>query len=423
MTTQTDTITLRSPTTEEELKAFYEPLAIAFGEDLSPEELEAERPLMDLDRLINAFDGERRVGSAGAFSMQLTVPGGAAVGTAGITAVGVVPDQRRRGVLRQMMRWLLDDATRRGEPIAILWASEAAIYQRFGFGMSTLVSSFEVDRARIVFREPLPPRDDVRIRMVEVDEAAQSFSAIYERIRASVPGSIRRAEVMWRNLLLPDALWMRGKHGARYRAVIEIGGEVRGYTTYRLNNDWDARGPNGTLLVLEVQALDPEAEDYLWQWLVSMDLVVTFKAFRAPVPHPLQLRLLEPRRLGVRTGDGLWLRFVDVARALEARTYAGAGEVVLEVQDPLIESNAGRWRLRTASDGTARVTAIGDPGSGDAAADIGLSVGDLASVYLGAWRFSDLVAAGRVRELRPGAVWDADRMFATPRPPYANTMF
>ena len=125
-----DDITLRSPAPDE-LRAWIDPLLSAFAEDYSDPEFQSERPLLEPERLINAFDGERRIGSAGAYTFRLTVPGGE-VGASGITAVGVVPDQRRRGVLRQMMTWLLDDARARHEQVAVLWASEAAIYQRFG---------------------------------------------------------------------------------------------------------------------------------------------------------------------------------------------------------------------------------------------------------------------------------------------------
>ena len=410
-------IVLRSPTDEAELRLFYEPLATAFGEDISTGELDAERPLMELDRLVNAFDGERRTGASGAFSMQLTVPGGAVVPAAGITAVGVVPDARRRGVLRQMMDWLLTDAARRGEPVAILWASEAAIYQKFGFGMSTQGSSFEADRARIVFREPVPARDDARIRMVDVEEGTRIGMAIYEHVRGVVPGSIARPEAMWRNMLMADHEWMRQGNGPKYRIVLEIAGEPRGYAVYRIKDEYGPTGPTNTVQVIEVQALDPESEQRIWEWLCSMDLSTTVRAFRQPVPNPLQLRLREPRRLGVMVGDGLWLRFVDVAVALTARSYAGEGSVVLELTDELLPSNAGRWEIVSSPDGSATVTRTSRP------PDLSLDVSALAAVYLGAWRFRDLAAVGRAVECRSGAIFDADRLFLADRAPYANTMF
>ena len=410
-------IVLRSPTTDADLKAWYEPLAEAFGEDLTPDEIEAEKPFMELDRLINAFDGERRVASSGAFSLRLTVPGGAVVPACGITGVGVVPDARRRGVLRQMMTWLLDDAIKHQEPVAILWASEAAIYQRFGFGMGTLASSFEVDRDRVVFRTPLPARDDVRVRLVGVEEGARLAATIYDQIRAQAPGTLEREDLEWTRMIMGDASWMRGKNGPKYRAVIEIGGEARGYATYRINGDWSVRGSANTVLVVDFQAVDAEAEQYLWQWLVSMDLATTLKTMRGPVPHPLQLMLLDPRRLGLTVGDGMWLRIVDMAGALSARTYAGEGSLVLEVADDVLPANAGRWQLTVTGDGAAVVTPT------TAEPDLVLDIAALACTYLGAWRFIDLAAAGRVRECHPGTLHTADVLFTPSRAAYSNTMF
>ena len=410
-------IELRSPVTDEDLDAFYEPLALAFAEDIGKDEIAAERPFIERERFINAFDGERRIGASGAFAMQLTVPGGAVVPASGVTGVGVVPDQRRRGVLRRMMRWLLDDAAAHGEPIAILWASEAAIYQRFGYGMSTLVSSFEVDRARVVFREPLPARDDVRVRLIDTEEGAKIGFAIYEQIRATVPGALDREELLWRTMLMADAAWMRGKHGPKFRAVVEVGGEPRGYVVYRVDDEWSPRGPTNSVVVIELQALDPEAEQYLWQWLLAMDLATKLAAQRGPFPHPLQLLLQEPRRLGLTVGDGMWLRFVDVAAALAARAYAGEGSIVLELTDEFVPANAGRWRIASTARGKATVK------RSTRAPDLALDISALSAVYLGAWRFADLAASGRVTECRRGAVRAADTLFVADRAPFANTMF
>ncbi len=412
-----DDIVLRSPVTDRDLRAFYDPLATAFSEDFNEAEIAAEKPFMERERLINAFDGERRVASSGSFSMQLTVPG-AIIPAAGITAVGVVPDQRRRGILRQMMDWLLADARAHHEPVAILWASEAAIYQRFGYGMATAVSNFEADRARLVFRDPLPPRDDVRIRMVDAPEGARLAAAVYDAVRPTMPGALDRPMLQWETMLMPDAEWMRHGAGPKYRAVLEVGGEPRGYVVYRVKDDWSPRGPANVAMVIELYALDPEAEQRLWQWVCSLDLMGVIGARRGPVPHPMQLWLLEPRRLGVTIGDGMWLRFVDLPAALAARTYAGGpGSLVLDIADSMFESNAGRWQLTVAADGTAtcaRTTA--DP-------DLALDVGALACTYLGTYRFGHLAAAGRVRECHPGALQTADVLFTPSRTAYTNTMF
>ena len=121
-------------------RAYLDSIATAFAEHLTDEAAALWEAALDFDRAIAAYDGDRIVGNAAALSFELTVPGGV-LPAAGVTAVGVHPTHRRRGVLRQMMRLQLDDVHRRGEPLAILWASEASIYQRFGYGLATLKAS------------------------------------------------------------------------------------------------------------------------------------------------------------------------------------------------------------------------------------------------------------------------------------------
>ncbi|MGK2849472.1 MAG: GNAT family N-acetyltransferase [Candidatus Limnocylindrales bacterium] len=411
----TDDITLRSPAPDG-LRDWVQPLFDAFSEEFSEPQFASEAPMHDVSRLINAFDGERRIGSAGSFAFRLTVPGGE-VAASGITAVGVNPDQRRRGVLRRMMTWLLDDAQARSEPVAVLWASEGAIYQRFGFGFGTLQAGFDVDRSRVVFRTPLAPDDRVRVRMIDADEAFGLFPPIWEAIRQSTPGSLDRTELKWRNHQLADAEWMRGSDGVKYRAVLEVDGVPRGYVVYRVHNEWDARGPRGVILVMELVGLDPEAEQRLWQWVASMDLIATVKLRRGPTPHPMLSWVTEPRRLGLTLSDGLWLRIVDLPAALAARTYAGEGTLVLEVTDAQIESNAGRWQLTVPPHGAATVKRT------TAEPDLSLDMAALACTYLGAQRFADLSAAGRVREGRPGALQAADMLFMPSITPFCNTLF
>jgi predicted acetyltransferase len=349
----------------------------------------------------------------------MTVPGGGEVGAAGITAVGVIPSHRRRGILRQMMAWLHDQAIERGEAVAILWASEAAIYQRFGYGHGTLATMFEVDRARVVFREPVE-LVDARIRLVDQDEAMRVFPDIYGAVADVTPGALNRVPIRWREQVLTDAEWARGGNGPKYLALLEVAGEPRGYAVYRVKPDWDERGAKGVLLVIELMALDPAAEQTLWQWLFSMDLVGVVKGWRGPVPNPLQQWLLEPRRLGLVLGDGMWLRILDVPAALEARSYVGLGSLVLEVADAVIGANDGRWQLSVpGSDrrGGPSVTRT------SAEPDLSLDIAALASVYLGALRFADLARAGRVRECQPGALLTADVLFTTARAPWCTTMF
>ncbi len=408
----TDDITLRTLASDD-LHAYVADMSIGFGAEFHAAEAESERPLIEFERFISAFAGDQRVGTSGAYSMHLTAPGGE-VAVSGITGVTVRPDHRRRGILRQMIGWLFDDARHRGEPVAVLLASEAAIYHRFGFGMATTTTSFSIDRLRTSFREPV--EIDPNIRLVGPDEAAGTFAAIYDQMRRTIPGALDRPEAKWTNWMVADAEWMRRGEGPKFLAQLEVDGEPRAYAIYRINNDWDVTGPQSTLTVQEVLGLDPESERALWQWLLSMDLVATINGRRGPNPHPLQQWLIEPRRLALTVNDGLWLRILDLPAALEARTYVGSGTLVLEVTDDTIHSNAGRWQL-SVDDGRPTVT------STTAEPDLELDVRTLAAAYLGAFRFGDLAAAGKVRECQPGRLVTADALFTPPRAPWNSTQF
>ena len=117
----------------EELEALRRTVALVFGQDPDPVEEERDRQLLELDRNRGAFDGGRLVGAAGVYSFDLTIPGGE-VAAAGVSNVTVLPSHRRRGLMRRMITDLLTDARQRGEALAVLWASEAPLYGRFGYG-------------------------------------------------------------------------------------------------------------------------------------------------------------------------------------------------------------------------------------------------------------------------------------------------
>ncbi len=409
------TIELRQPADDADaLRAYMAPIATAFGEGLDDAEFDADRPVWEVDRFIGAADGERWVGGGAAYSFRLTVPGRREVGAAGITGIGVSPDYRRRGILTRMMRWLLDQAAERGEPVAILYASEGAIYPHFGFGLATLQGGFDCERSH--FRFARPAESLGRVRLVEVDEAMRMIPDLYDAVRHEHPGAVTRSGAKWRAQMLGDGGPMRGKLGSKYRAVLEVGGRPRGYALYRLKGDWDERGPRSQLTAMEVIGLDPAAERALWEWLAGIDLVGRIKAWRAPVSHPLLLQLEDIARLGFVVGDGIWLRIIDLPATLEGRSYEGSGVITLEVTDAFVPANAGRWRVEVTG-GAASVSPSED------APDLALDTSDLASTYLGGFTFRDLIRAGRAVEHREGAIADADRLFRTDTVAWCATPF
>jgi predicted acetyltransferase len=390
------------------------PLEEAFGERFVPEEWVDELAIIEPDRSMAAFDGETPVAFASAYTFRMTIPGGE-LPVGGLTAVGVLPTHRRRGILRSMMERHFADCRERGEPVSILWASEGAIYQHFGYGPGALSAWFDIARGRATFAHP--PEGAGRVRFVDAETGARLIPPLYERIRRVTPGALGRSDEDWRLRLLADAEYRRATDGPKSVVLYEEDGVPLGYAIIRRKAEWNERGPNATLTVVEAIGITPRATRELWAWLLDVDLTARIRGSRQPLPHPLQLILAEPRQLGLTVADGIWLRILDVAEALGRRSYAAAGSLVLGVRDADCPWNAGHWRLDTDGGAARSVERTDDP------ADLELNVGDLAATYLGAFRFADLLAAGRVNEARPGAVATADRLFATDRAPWCSTMF
>ena len=401
------------PAREDEFELFGRTIAAAFGDELSQELLERIRRVVDLDRNIVAVDGGELVGTAEALRLTLTVPGGQ-VAAAGVTAVGVLPSHRRRGILTRLMQRQLEDIRGWSEPVAVLWASEASIYHRFGYGLASRNARIDADRARFVFQQPSEPAG--RTRLVGHEEALDLLPGIYDRVRAVTPGFYVRSPDWWDALTLADTEHERGGAGPVFRAVLELDEQPEAYALYRVRRGRGLGVAASTLVVQEAIATSPLSTREIWRFLFGIDLIDRVEARRLAPDHPLFLLAAEPPRLNFSLGDGLWLRLVDVPAALSARAYAGEGSLVFDVADAFCPWNEGRWSLVAARSG-ASVESV------DRAADLRVTAADLGAVYLGGFSFSDLVRAGRVEEVAVGAVAKADTLFRTDRAPWCPEFF
>ncbi|MFF7195929.1 GNAT family N-acetyltransferase [Streptomyces sp. NPDC008079] len=382
---------------------FYGRLERAFGGPAEPpEERGLWRELTELERSLAVWDGGEIVGTAGAFSFRVTVPGGASLPAAGVTMVSVQPTHRRRGVLTSMMRRQLDDVREGPEPLAVLTASEPAIYGRFGYGTGTLQLRGNVDTTRTAVRA-LPGVDDVRLRLVPLEAAGEACEAVYARVVPTRPGMLARRPG-WERVPLLDAPASRDGAGERLCVVAEADGEVRGYARYSVKLSWSSFGPDNIVKLSDVEALDPVVYAALWRYLSSIDLTSRVAFYNRPVDDPLLHLLSDVRRGELAFRDSLHVRLVNLGEALEARTYTAPVDVVLEVEDAFCPWNAGRWRLSGDAKGaTCERTAD--------AADLALSVKELGAAYLGGPTLRGQAEAGLVRELRPGALAEASRAF------------
>lgn len=379
---------------------------------------------MDLERTFCAFSDGKLCGTSRTFPTDMTIPGGQLKASA-VTEVTVLPTHHRQGHLRQMMQAMLDDAVRRGEPVAILTASEWPIYGRFGYGPATDRVSWEVRSDEAEF---FAPRSG-SVAMIGVHELRSLAPQVYERIRPTTVGALSRDPEWWDlilNIEIPP-----GSPPAKSRVRVvwrDDAGTVQGYAIYDSTESWAYGRPKGEVLVRELFAATPEAHRELWRYLCELDLVSTVRANHRAIDDPLVYHLTDGRAVRTQARlDHLWLRLLDVRASLAARSYSAPGRVVFEVEDPTYKRVS---RIAVTADGgvgkagaDAGAPCTGSADKTDDDAEIVIGVADLSAGYLGGVSFSSLERSGRLVERVPGSVRRADVMFSISPLPYLTTNF
>ncbi|MFF1451775.1 GNAT family N-acetyltransferase [Streptomyces sp. NPDC058274] len=417
--TSRDAIDVR-PITETEIPDWIRALNTGFlrSPAVSEREIADRGSYIVPDRTLGAFDGDRCVATFRSFPQELTAVGGAPVPADAISNVTVTATHRRRGLLTRMMATDLAAAKERGDVVATLIAAEYPIYGRYGFGPATTAVEWTVEVPRTgLDRRWSGPADGGRIDLVEGEDVRKAGPGLHERLRRVQPGAVSRDERWWQAntgaLTLDRAPWTEPFY-AVYRSA---DGEIEGLVSYESDDNWGAvKQPLNTATVNWLIAVTPAAERALWQYLCSIDWIAGVKTgWRAPddlMPHFLP----DPRAARLTTqADWLWVRILDVVRALEARTYGVSGALVLEVTDR-DGLSAGRYRLDAGPDGASCAPTAQD-------AELTLDVGELASLWLGDESAVRRAALGRVREERAGAASVADALLRTSRRPWCPDIF
>src|SRR3954454_4655146 len=399
-----------APITAEEIPEFRDAVGSAFHNDTSEHYVERMRKTLEPERTLVLRDDGKIVAATGIYTHRISVPGGSEVPLAGGTQVGVRPTHRRRGLLTTLMKRQLADVHEAGnEAVAALWASETVIYGSFGYGMATVTADLVVSTPEARFRTAPEPAD---VRLMLAPEAVDLMRPIHDAARAQCPGMIDRDGPWW-DCRIDDPEKDRDGAQALRAAVIE----GRAYALYAAKTEFEEGRAAGKARVREIVATDPDAHKAIWGFLLGLDLVRRAAYELAPADEPLPHMLTEARAVQItEVGDALWVRLVDLPRALRERAYAQPFETVFEVTDDVCPWNAGRWALRGYGEvATCARTAL--------PASLELSIAELGAVFLGGTTLLELARTGRVKELRSGAVITASRALRADRAPWCPEIF
>lgn len=412
------TIELR-PVTDDNFSEWRKTVRHGFGEHVHPDDIVRLRnERVELDRLVAAVDTQsnRIIGTGGADSYWLTVPGGELVPMAGVAYMTTSVTHRRQGAFSNMMTYIHDAARERGDVISGLWASQSHLYGRFDYGLSINSYDWEIDPSFGEFSH-FPAANannaDIKVSFIDANEAEVVLPGIYERMHRQTTGSVNRTSGRWRYQLFDEE---RVRQGASplFFAVCEEAGEQTGYVSYRMRRQGDS--DMGTLEVVEQVSATEVAHAAIWRFLLDFDLVGNITAINRPSDDSLWWMLSDPRRLRRKSHDALWVRLLDIPKALEARTYNSDGILKIGLVSDVQPESAGTYVIEI-DDSRGSVKKTTDK------PDVVMTPADLSALYLGGISSGPLFEAGRINEITTGSLVKLTGMFNTDSAPWCAHYF
>lgn len=396
---------------------------LAFASASSPE-ADAQLPFtVPLDRAMGVQAPDGRLAAVhGSYPFTLPVPGGN-VPCAGLTWVGVRPDERRRGLLSSMIGTHVARSLARHEPVSALFAAEEAIYGRFGYGSACDAVRLTLPRGAAL--RPVPGSDRLTVRLDEADPDRHDdvVQALHVAAGAGRPGWVVRSSPALRRRILVDPEHERGGGEPMQIATVHApDGSPRGFALLRRTSRWGDAGPEFPVEVRAAVALDAAATHRLWSFLLDLDLTVSVSTPKLAADDALLSLLVDHRPGRPRLEDNLWVRLLDLPAALAGRRYSAPLDLVVQVTDTLLPANAGAWRLRTDAPDAAGTWAMTVERTDDAPALLA-DVRELGAAYLGGRSLAAYAAAGLVTEREPGAALRAATAFGWPVAPLCSWTF
>ncbi len=389
------------PAMQEELEQFKHVASIALV--MKPETWHEMRP----EWTLCAFEDGKLATSYATWPLTMRF-NGEGVPVAGVTTVGTLPIYRRRGYLRKVITTHFELLHQQGErPIAILWASLAAIYQRYGYAVVSMRNSYNIEPRYLEFT--LPQSVAGSFREIADDEFPLLVD-LYRKFRAERMGYIHRGRAMWdAGVLAPPPT-----DGLLYKVVYQEAGEPLGYVVYTLE-PMQGFGRH-RLTIRDLIWLTPSAYRAVWKYLANMDLVGNIIWERVPSDDPLPHLLLEPRRLNITAADGILGRIVDVEQALSKRLYPEEDTLTFEIIDDLCSWNQGRWKLETSTTESSISRTSEEP-------QLVMPVSTLALLVFGEISATEAARMERLDVLEHTALSSWDRVMKTKYRPACADMF
>jgi predicted acetyltransferase len=356
-----------------------------------------------------AFDDGELATAYAAWPFQMRM-NGTAMPVAAVTTVSTHPLHRRKGNLRAIMELDFRRRHEQGEPLAALYASMAAIYQRYGYAVVSTHHAYTFEPRFLQFSVPCEVPG--RLRATTPDDLG-TLVDLYRRFREDRTGYLHRGAAMWQL----SALAKPGADDTLSVVVYEEGGHTLGYLVYVTGpGGYPGPGPGQRLQVRDLCFLSPAAYRACWEHLSRFDLVREIIWGTVPPDDPLPHLLVEPRMLNDHSRDGILARIVDVDRSFAGRNYDMEGGFSFDVVDSLCPWNEGTWELQTSGVETTVTRTRARP-------DFTAPIGTLSMLLFGQLSASEAARMGRLEAHDQRALLRIDHLLGTRHRPFCADHF
>ena len=328
---------------------------------------------------------------------------------AGVSFVGTLPVFRRMGCLRKVHSRHFEILHDQGErPISILFASQAAIYQRYGYAVVSKQNSYNIEPGKIKFRSLKHLNGSGRLWQVHQDEV-NVLNNIYMQFIKSRTGYLIREKFKWETGVLnpPSAPGV-----TLDKVVYEENGSPMGYVIYTSESNFTDQGIVQKITIKDMAWLSISAYYGIWNYFTTMDLAHNIHWMQVPSDDPMPYLLLEPNGLNIKSSRGLLARIVDLEKAIPLRGYGEDGELVFSiVDDDMCHWNNGTWYMKVVNGkGYAKKT--------DKDPEITMDINTLAMILFGQISTTKAMRMGILDVIKENALPRYDRLLKTEYIPF-----
>ena len=328
---------------------------------------------------------------------------------AGVSMIGTLPVFRRMGCLRKVHARHFELLHEEGErPISVLFASQAAIYQRYGYAIVSTQNSYQIEPRHIRFRSLRDLNSTGKLIQLHENEA-ETLDKIYRQFSKRRTGYLLRDKFKWDTGVLNPPSDPGSVHD---KIVYEENGVHLGYVVYTVGQHFTERGIVQKITIKDMAWLSISAYYGIWNYFTKMDLANKIHWMHVPPDDPLPHLILEPAALNIKSTRGFLARIVDIEKAIPLRGYDEDGEVFFEIAgDDMCPWNNGIWHLKI-NDGKGSIEKT------DMASEVSMTINSLAMILFGQLSTTRAVRMGIIDVVKEDALSGYDRLLKTDYMPF-----